>query len=159
MTLMERVQAELRDAMKSGDRQRLEALRLVYSSLQKAEKDAPEFNDDRAGTLDDVPREHWDFLRDGLLDYYETDRHIFVHATVHCDLDMAEQPEYVLFWEFLPAAMSESELEQLVDAVIAETGATSMKDMGRVMGLVTERGQGRADGRVASALVRSRLTA
>ena len=59
----------------------------------------------RAGTLDDVPREHWDFLRDGLLDYYETDRHIFVHATVHCDLDMAEQPEYVLFWEFLPAAM------------------------------------------------------
>jgi uncharacterized protein YqeY len=55
--------------------------------------------------------------------------------------------------------MSEAELEQLVDAAIAETGASTIKDMGRVMGLVTQRGQGRADGRVASALVRSRLGA
>lgn len=60
---------------------------------------------------------------------------------------------------YLPAAMSEEELEALVDAAIAETGATTVKDMGRVMGLVTQRGEGRADGRTASALVRSRLSA
>jgi uncharacterized protein YqeY len=60
---------------------------------------------------------------------------------------------------YLPSAMGEAELEVLVDAAIAETGATTVKDMGRVMGLVTQRGEGRADGRTASALVRSRLSA
>ena len=60
---------------------------------------------------------------------------------------------------YLPAAMSESELESLVDAAIAETGASKIKDMGRVMGIVTQRAEGRADGRTASALVRSRLSA
>jgi|SRR5437588_2367080 len=147
MTLMERVQAELRDAMKSGDRQRLEALRLVYSSLQKAEKDAPEFNDDRAMAV--LRRERKQRVE--AAEAYE--------AAGQADRAERERADIPVIDEFLPAAMSESELEQLVDAVIAETGATSMKDMGRVMGLVTERGQGRADGRVASALVRSRLTA
>jgi uncharacterized protein YqeY len=70
-----------------------------------------------------------------------------------------ERADLPVIDEFLPAAMSEAELEQLVDAAIAETGASTIKDMGRVMGLVTQRGQGRADGRVASALVRSRLGA
>ena len=147
MTLMERVQAELRDAMKSGDRQRLEALRLVYSSLQKAEKDAPEFNDDRAMAV--LRRERKQRVE--AAEAYE--------AAGQADRAERERADIPVIDEFLPAAMSESELEQLVDAVIAETGASSMKDMGRVMGLVTERGQGRADGRVASALVRSRLTA
>jgi uncharacterized protein YqeY len=55
--------------------------------------------------------------------------------------------------------MTDAELEALVDAAIAETGATSMKEMGRVMGLVTQRGGGRVDGRAASALVRTRLGA
>lgn len=55
----------------------------------------------RAGSLADVPAEHWDFLEFNLLDYYETDRHIFVHAGVHRDLPLDEQPEYMLYWEFL----------------------------------------------------------
>jgi serine/threonine protein phosphatase 1 len=59
----------------------------------------------RSGTLDDVPRDHWDFLEHYLLDYYETGAHIFVHATVLCGFDMDEQPEYALYWEFLPNAM------------------------------------------------------
>ncbi len=62
-----------------------------------------------------------------------------------------------VFDEFLPAAMTEGELEAAVDAAIAETGATSMKDMGRGMGAVTAASGGRADGRAASALVRARL--
>ena len=52
--------------------------------------------------------------------------------------------------EFLPAAMSDAELAALVDAAIAETGAASMRDMGRVMGLVTARGEGRVDGAAAA---------
>ena len=61
--------------------------------------------------------------------------------------------------EFLPQGLSEQELEAMVDAAIAETGASSMRDMGRVMGLVTNRAEGRADGKVASDLVRARLSA
>jgi serine/threonine protein phosphatase 1 len=57
------------------------------------------------GGLDGVPREHWDFLEYNLLDYHETERHIFVHAAVHCDLELDEQPEYILYWEHLPDAM------------------------------------------------------
>jgi len=57
------------------------------------------------GRLEDIPREHWDFLRNNLLNYYETEHHIFVHATVHCDLDMDEQPDYMLHWEFLRDSM------------------------------------------------------
>jgi serine/threonine protein phosphatase 1 len=59
----------------------------------------------KSGTLDDVPREHWDFLEHDLLDYYETGGHIFVHATVLCDVDLADQPDNALHWEFLPGAM------------------------------------------------------
>jgi serine/threonine protein phosphatase 1 len=59
----------------------------------------------KSGTLADVPREHWEFLARDLLDYYETDTHIFVHAGVHRDLDMDEQPDYMLYWEFLSDEM------------------------------------------------------
>lgn len=58
-----------------------------------------------AATLDDVPREHWEFLERGLVDYHETDRFLFTHATVQCDLPIAEQPDYALRWDFLPTAM------------------------------------------------------
>jgi serine/threonine protein phosphatase 1 len=54
-----------------------------------------------SGTLADVPREHWNFLQDELLPYYETDTHIFVHAGVYPDLDMHEQHENVLYWEYI----------------------------------------------------------
>jgi serine/threonine protein phosphatase 1 len=58
-----------------------------------------------AATLADVPREHWDFLENGLVDYHETERFIFTHATVLCDCNLTEQPDYALRWEFLPDAM------------------------------------------------------
>jgi serine/threonine protein phosphatase 1 len=59
----------------------------------------------RSGTLDDVPAAHWDFLETGLVDYHETDRFIFVHATVVCGFPMDEQTPDALFWDFLPPAM------------------------------------------------------
>ena len=70
-----------------------------------------------------------------------------------------ERADLPVIDEYLPAAMSDSDLAELVDAVIAESGAESMRDMGRVMSLVRERSDGRADGRAASDLVRSRLSA
>jgi serine/threonine protein phosphatase 1 len=59
----------------------------------------------RSGTLEDIPESHWDFLERDLVNYYETDCNIFVHATVICELPMDEQPGYALFWEFLPETM------------------------------------------------------
>ncbi len=59
----------------------------------------------RSGTLEDIPAAHWEFLENGLVDYHETERFIFVHATVYCDTPMDEQPGNVLFWEFFPEAM------------------------------------------------------
>lgn len=59
----------------------------------------------RSGTIEDVPQEHWEFLEYNLLDYHEVEKHIFVHAGVYCDIDMDEQPDYRLYWEFLPEAM------------------------------------------------------
>jgi serine/threonine protein phosphatase 1 len=59
----------------------------------------------RSGTLEDVPQEHWEFLENGLVNYHEFDRFIFVHATVLYDLPMDEQPSYALLWEFLPESM------------------------------------------------------
>ncbi|HSQ55864.1 MAG TPA: metallophosphoesterase family protein [Gemmata sp.] len=59
----------------------------------------------RAGTLADVPREHWDFLSESLASYHETDRFIFVHATVLTDHAMADQPDFALLWDFLPDTM------------------------------------------------------
>lgn len=59
----------------------------------------------RSGTLDDVPYRHWEFLENGLVDFHETDRAIYVHATVLTDIPMSEQPNYALLWEFLPEEM------------------------------------------------------
>jgi serine/threonine protein phosphatase 1 len=59
----------------------------------------------RSGSLEDVPREHWDFLENDLVDYHEHELFIFAHATVVCDLPMDEQPNYALLWDFLPDEM------------------------------------------------------
>jgi calcineurin-like phosphoesterase family protein len=59
----------------------------------------------RSGTFETVPREHWEFLEHNLLDYYETDTHIFVHAGVLCGFDLDDQPDYALYWDFLGDAM------------------------------------------------------
>ena len=147
MTLTDRIQSELRTAMKAGDRPRVDAIRLLMSSLQKAEKDRPagEFGDRDAEAV----------LRRERKQRVEA-------ATAYRDAGQeeraaAEEADLPVIDEFLPAPLSEAELESLVDAAVTDSGATSMRDMGAVMKLVSERSGGRADGRAASALVRARL--
>jgi uncharacterized protein len=149
MTIIEQIQSQLRDAMKAGQRERLDALRLLYSALQRAEKDRPagEFTDQDALAV--LRRE-----RKQRVEAAEAYR-----AAGQEQRAAGEEADLPVIDAFLPAAMGDDELEALVDAAIAETGAATVKDMGRVMGLVTQRAQGRADGRAASALVRSRLSA
>ena len=145
--MIERVQSELTAAMRAGDRGRIEALRLILSSLQRAEKAVPagQFAEPDAEAV--LRRE-----RKQRLEAAESYR-----AAGREDRAAAELADVPVIEEFLPAAMSEADLAALVDAAVAETGAQSMRDMGRVMGLVTARGEGRVDGAAAAALVRARL--
>jgi uncharacterized protein YqeY len=148
MSVVERVQAELRESMKAGTRERTDALRLIYAALQRADKDSGgEFAE--ADALAVLRRERKQRLE--AAEAYDAAGQDERAAKERADLPVID--------EFLPAAMSYAELGELVDAVIAETGAGSMRDMGRVMGLVRERSGGRADGRAASDLVKSRLSA
>lgn len=147
--MIERVQSELTAAMRAGDRGRVDALRLILSALQRADKAVPagEFTQSDAEAV--LRRE-----RKQRLEAAESYR-----AAGREDRAAAELADVPVIEEFLPAAMSEAELAVLVDAAVAETGAESMRDMGRVMGLVTARGEGRVDGAAAAALVRARLGA
>ncbi len=148
MSIIEQIQSRLRDAMKSGDRSQVDALRLLLSALQRAEKDRPagEFTDRDAEAV--LRRE-----RKQRMEAAEAYR-----GAGNEERAAMEEADIPLIDEFLPQQMDEAELAALVDAAIAETGATTMRDMGRVMGLVTGRAEGRADGKAASDLVRSRLS-
>ncbi|HEY7258215.1 MAG TPA: GatB/YqeY domain-containing protein [Gaiellales bacterium] len=145
--MIERVKSDLTSAMRAGDRSRIDALRLLLSALQRAEKAVPagEFSDADADAV--LRRERKQRLE--AADSYR--------AAGREDRVAAELADVPVIEAYLPADLSEAELAALVDAAIEETGAASMRDMGRVMGLVTARGGGRVDGAVAAALVRSRL--
>ena len=145
--MIERVKAELTGAMRAGDRSRVDALRLILSALQRAEKSLPAGEFSHADAEAVLRRE-----RKQRLEAAESYR-----AAGRDDRAAAEMADVPVIEEFLPAAMSDAELSALVDAAVAETGAGSMRDMGRVMGLVTSRGEGRVDGAAAAALVRGRL--
>jgi uncharacterized protein YqeY len=146
--VIERVKTDLTAAMRAGDRSRVDALRLVLSALQRAEKAVPsgQFSESDAEAV--LRRE-----RKQRLEAAESYK-----AAGRDDRAGAELADVPVIEAYLPAALSEDELAVLVDAAVAETGAESMRDMGRVMGLVTARGEGRVDGAAAAALVRARLS-
>jgi uncharacterized protein YqeY len=147
MSLLEQVQSDITVAMKSGERARVGALRLVSSELQKAHKDAA------AGTEADevavLQRERKRRI-EAATAYREAGRD---------DLAATEEAEAELIDAYLPAQLSDEELHAIVGDVVAETGAASPKEMGRVMSMVMPRVQGRADGKRVSALVKEKLTA
>jgi len=147
--VIEQVKSDLTAAMKAGDRSRVDALRLVLSALQKAEKSVPagEFSEADAEAV--LRRE-----RKQRLEAAESYR-----AAGRDDRAAAELADVPVIEAYLPAAVSDAELAALVDDAVKETGAESIRDMGRVMGLVTARGEGRVDGAAAAALVRARLGA
>jgi uncharacterized protein YqeY len=146
MSLLERVQADVTAAMKGGDRERVGALRLVVSELQKAHKGADASEDDEVAVLQ---RERKRRLESATA-YRDAGRQ---------DLAEGEEREAELIQGYLPEQLSDEELHAIVGDAVAETGASSPQEMGRVMSLVMPRVQGRADGKRVSALVREKLTA
>jgi len=141
MSILEQIQADTRDAMKAGERDLVGALRLVSSALQLEHKE---------GTGDELAvlrRE-----RKRRLEAAEAYRDGGKPARAK-----AEENEAKVIERYLPLELSDEELGELVDAAIAQAGATEPREMGKVMGLAMPKVDGRADGKRVSAAVRERL--
>lgn len=143
MAILERVQADARDALRAGEKERVRALRLLVSELQKAAKEGS------ADELAVLRRERKRRL-EAARAYDEAGRE---------DLAGGEQLEAELISAYLPAELSEAELEEIVERAVRETGAESVRDMGRVMQHAMAAVDGRADGKRVSELVRASLQA
>jgi uncharacterized protein len=146
MSLIARMEGELTAAMKERDNVRRDALRLILSSLRSAEKELQRpLTDDEE--LQVLQRE-----RKRRVESAEAFR-----AGGREEQAQAEEGELAVLEEFMPEPLSEDDLERIVDDAIAEVGATSMRDLGRVMADVMPQIAGRADGSVVSQLVREKL--
>jgi uncharacterized protein YqeY len=142
-TILEQVQADTREAMKARERDRVSALRLVADALQK---DLKQGGDDEVAVL---RRE-----RKRRLEAAEAYR-----EGGSADRAASEEAEAAEIDRYLPAEMSDQELGALVDAALAESGASEPDDMGKVMGSLMPKVAGRADGKRVSSIVRERLSA
>ena len=144
--LKQRIQDDMKAAMKASDKRKLGAVRLMLAAIKQREVDERiELDDTQVlAVLDKMVKQR----RDSIEQYTKADRE-----------DLAEQERYEvgICQEYLPEALSEEELIALVEAAIADTNATSMKDMGKVMGQVKPEAQGRADMGAVSKLVKQRL--
>ena len=146
MSLIDRLEDELKQAMLARDDGRRDALRLVLSSLRGAEKELQRpLHDDEE--LQVLQRE-----RKRRLEAAEAFR-----AAGRAEQAEKEEAELRLLAEFMPEPVDEEELEEIIDNAIAEVGATSMGDFGRVMADVMPQVSGRADGSTVSQLVREKL--
>ena len=146
MSLIARLEQELKQAMVARDEPRRDALRLILSSLRSAEKELQRpLHDDEE--LQVLQRE-----RKRRIEAAEAFR-----GGGREEQAQREEEELAVLEEFMPAPLSEEELEEIIDDAIAEVGATSIRDLGRVMADVMPQVSGRADGSVVSQLVREKL--
>jgi uncharacterized protein len=146
VSLIARLEEELRDAMRERAAARRDALRLILASLRSAEKELQRpLSDDEE--LQVLQRE-----RKRRVEAAEAFR-----AADREEQAQAEDAELAILEEFMPEPLSEDELERIVDDAIAECGATSMRHLGRVMADVMPQVAGRADGSAVSQLVREKL--
>jgi uncharacterized protein YqeY len=145
-TIKQRINDDVKAAMRGRDRQRLGVLRMITAAVKQKEVDERLELDD-AGTLavlDKLAKQH----RDAIDQFRDAGR---------ADLVEKETFELDVVREYLPQPLAEEELADLVRAAVAEAGAGSLQDMGKVMGLLKPRVQGRADMGKVSALVKQAL--
>ena len=146
MRLIAEIESQLKDAMRERDDARRDALRLILSSLRGAEKELQrELSEDEE--LQVLQRERKKRI-EAAEAFRKGDRE---------EQAEKEEAELDVLEEFMPEPLSEEEVEEIVDDVIAEVGATSMRDIGRVMADVMPQIAGRADGSAVSQLVREKL--
>jgi uncharacterized protein len=142
MPLLDQVQDDVKSALKAGDRERVHALRLIADALQKAEKD------DGGDSVEVLQRERKRRL-EAAEAYEEGGRG---------EAAAAERREAEIISSYLPEQLSDEELREIVGNAVAESGASSPQEMGKVMGMVMPNVKGRADGKRVSAAVKEMLT-
>lgn len=146
MSLKNRIQDDMKAAMRAQDKDRLAAIRLIMAAVKQREVD-------ERITLDDVQviavlERMLKQRRESIVQFERAGRE---------DLVAKETLELEIIQAYMPEALSEAEIEALIDSAIAATGAQSMRDMGRAMAYVKERAQGRADMSLVSTRLKSRL--
>jgi uncharacterized protein len=146
VSLIARIEGELQEAMRTRDQSRTAALRLTLASLRAAEKELgrPLKDDEELQVLQRERKRR-------------TEAAEAFRAAGREDGATQEEQELAVIEEFMPEPIGDDELERIVDDAIAETGATSLRDLGRVMADVMPQVAGRADGSTVSQLVREKL--
>ena len=146
--LKQRILDDVKAAMKGGDKPRLATLRLLTAAIKQREVDERiELNDEQVlAALDKMVKQR----RESIAQFEQAGR---------TELADQEKFEIGILQDYMPEALSEEEILAMVDEVIAATGAASIKDMGKVMGQLKPKMQGRADMSQVSALIKQKLTA
>tara|TARA_B100000427_G_scaffold325393_1_gene332160 strand:- start:629 stop:1078 length:450 start_codon:yes stop_codon:yes gene_type:complete len=148
MSLENKIMVAMKESMKSKDQTSLRSLRAIKSAIiiHKTQKGSSDeiSNEDELKILQKLVKQRKDSA-----DIYQNQGRM--------DLAQPEIDEIKVIEQFLPEAMSENEIESEVKRVIDETGAEGMKDMGKVMGIVTKKLMGKADGKTISAIVKNSL--
>jgi len=147
MTLKERIQEDMKHAMRAAEKERLATVRLILAAIKQREVDERIVLDDTQvlSVLDKMVKQR----RESIAQF---------EAGKRADLAAKENAELTIISGYLPTQLEASELDALIQAAIAETGAASIKDMGKVMGIIKTRAQGRADMGVVGARIKARLS-
>lgn len=146
MPLMEQLTADMKDAMKQGEKERLSVIRLVRGAIRQAEIDGKKtLSDDE---IIDVLTKEVKMRRDSIEEFERGGRTDLVDKT---------KSEIAVLIPYLPEQLSTDEIKKIVKNAVAEVGATTAKDMGKVMGILMPRLKGRADGKLVNEIVRSLL--
>ena len=147
MALRERITEDMKSALRSGQKERLATIRLALAAIKQREVDERITLDDAQvlAVLEKMIKQR----REAIVQF---------ESGARADLVARESAEILVLQEYLPAQMSEPELDALISEAIAASGAASMKDMGKVMAIVKPKAQGRADMGAVSARVKQRLS-
>ncbi|HFD31482.1 MAG TPA: GatB/YqeY domain-containing protein [Gammaproteobacteria bacterium] len=146
-SLKARIQSAMKDAMRAKEKERLGVIRLIMAAIKQREVDERIELDDEQIVLviDKMIKQR----RESISQF---------DAAGRDDLSAVEKAELEILQTFMPEQLSEDEVNAMIDKAMAETGASSMKDMGKVMGLIKPQAQGKADMGVISKLIKEKLS-
>lgn len=147
MSLKERIQEDMKGAMRSGDKDRLGTIRLIMAAVKQREVDERITLDDAQllSVLEKMGKQR----RESIAQF---------QAGGRADLVAKENAELTIINAYMPAPLANDELDALINQAISETGAASIKDMGKVMGIIKSKAQGRADMAAVGARIKARLS-
>lgn len=147
MSILERLTEDMKEAMKNGDKERLSTIRLLRGQIKDAEinKRAALSEEEELAVLTNAAKKRKESIE------------AFTSAQ-RDDLAAKEKAELEVIQAYLPSPLSNAEIEAIVQQALAESGAQTIKDLGKVMQLVVPKTKGRADGRMVTDLVRNKLS-